>query len=250
LPRIALILILIVIIYGCSAVKKEEKSRITTETSNIVSLTNLKESNISNNDFFITRAEIEILNNGEKQKFLASLKFKNPGIYLISLRNKTGIEGARIFISKDTILINDRINKKLYCGSPGYIKIKYGISTSTLPVIIGDFIDGKENQITELKCNNNRSEVSGINEEKEIKYTVDCRERKISETKMINETEGIVLLFSKFIDNNKKHYPQSIKIEDSKQETEINIEIQRIEFNPIEKVDFIPGKDYEKVVLK
>jgi hypothetical protein len=237
-------------IYGCSAVKKEEKSRITAETNNIVSLTDLKESNISNNDFFITKAEIEILNNGEKQKFLASLKFKNTGIYLISLRNKGGIEGARMFISKDTILINDRINKKLYCGSPGYIKSKYGISISTLPVIMGDFIDGKENQITELKCNNNKSEVYGITEEKEIKYTINCDERKISETKMINETEGIVLLFSRFINNYNKHYPQSIIIQDSKQETEINIEIQKIEFNTIEKVDFIPGKDYEKVVLK
>jgi hypothetical protein len=240
----------VVTIYGCSAVKKEEKSRITAETSNIVSLTDLKESNISNSDFFITKAEIEILNNGEKQKFLASLKFKNTGIYLISLRNKGGIEGARIFISKDTILINDRINKKLYCGSPRYIKSKYGISISTLPVIMGDFIDGKENQIKELKCNNNKSEVSGITEEKEIKYTINCGERKISETKMINETEGIILLFSKFINNNNKHYPQSIIIQDSKQETEINIEIQKIDFNTIEKVDFIPGKDYEKVVLK
>jgi hypothetical protein len=239
-----------VTIYGCSAVKKEEKSRITAEISNIVSLTDVKASNISNNDFFITKAEIEILNNGERQKFIASFKFKNPGIYLISLRNNAGIEGARIYISKDTILINDRINKKLYCGSGRYIRSKYGINTSTIPVIIGDFIDEEEKKITEFKCSNNKSEISEITEEKEIKYIIDCREGKISETKIIHGTEGIVLVFSKFINNNRKHYPQSIKIEESKKESEINIKIRKIEFNPIEKVVFIPGKEYEKVVLK
>jgi hypothetical protein len=250
LSRIPLILVLIVTIYGCSAVKKEQKSGITSEISNIVSLTELKGSNISNNDFFITKAEIEILNNGEKQKFLASLKFKNPETYLISLRNNAGIEGARIFISKDTILVNDRINKKLYYGSARYIKSKYGITTSTIPVIIGDFINEEKDQISELKCSNNKSEISEINEEKEIKYIIDCGERKISETKIIHGKEGIVLLFSRFINYNSKHYPQSIKIEDFKQESEINIKIQKIEFNAIEKVDFIPGKEYEKVILK
>jgi hypothetical protein len=240
----------VIAIYGCSAVKKVEKSGITAETSNNVSLTDLKESNISNSDFFITKAEIEVLSNDEKQKFLASLKFKNTGIYLISLKNNAGIEGARIFISQDTILINDRINKKLYYGSPGYVRSKYGISTNALPIIMGDFINRKESQITELECNNNKSEISGTTEEKEIKYVIDCNERKITETKMFHEKEGIVLLFSKFMNINNKHYPQSIVIKDSKQETEINIKILKIEFKPIEKIEFIPGKDYEKIGLK
>jgi hypothetical protein len=250
LSRIPLILVLTVGIYSCSGIKKEQKTGIASEISNFVSLTDLKESNISKNDFFITKAEIEILNNGEKQKFIASLKFKNPEIYLISLRNNAGIEGARIFITKDTILINDRINRKLYYGSARYIKSKYGITTSTIPVIIGDFIHKEEDKITELECSNNRSEVSERNEEKEIKYIIDCRERKISETKIIHGTEGIILLFSRFINYNNRHYPQIIKIEDLKQELQINIKIQKIEFNLIEKVDLIPGKEYEKVILK
>ena len=40
---------------------------------------------------------------------MATIKYELPDKYLISIRSKAGIEAARIFITKDTVLINDRI---------------------------------------------------------------------------------------------------------------------------------------------
>ena len=83
-----------------------------------------REKNITETDFNIRKAEIEIKNNDQKQKLLANLKYKNPGTYLLSIRGKTGIEAARVYITKDTILINDRINKRLFYGSTRYLEIE------------------------------------------------------------------------------------------------------------------------------
>ena len=81
-----------------------------------------KNQNITNNGFFIQKAEIEIVTGEGKEKYLASIKFEKPDKYLISVKSRTGIEGARIYISNDSILVNDRINKKLYSGNTFYLK--------------------------------------------------------------------------------------------------------------------------------
>ena len=72
------------------------------------------------------------------------LKFEYPDKYLISIKSRTGIEGARIYISEDTILFNDRINKKMYYGSSLYLKRKYGLTTNFLPLIFGDIVSRKK----------------------------------------------------------------------------------------------------------
>ena len=58
-----------------------------------------------------------------------------PDKFLISIKSHTGIEVARIFLTGDSIMINDRINKKLYYGSTSYLKNKYGLTTAVFPVI-------------------------------------------------------------------------------------------------------------------
>lgn len=250
MPRFALIYVLLITISGCSAVKKEEKTRILDDADKVLSLNELKKANLTNNDFNIIKAEIEVINKGEKQKFIAGLKYKTPGTYMISLKSRTGIEGARIFISQDTILVNDRLNKKLYYGSPAFLKQKYGVSTDVLPVITGDFIEEIDQGNNVISCTKNRSLITQIIKKKEFNYTIDCREQKVIETRINNETEGFILLFGKFSDFNGKHFPQSIRIEDNNNDNSINIYIEKIEFNLIEKIEFIPGKGYEKIELK
>lgn len=250
MSKFTLIFTLLVTISGCSAVKKEEKTQILIDADKVLALNELKKANLANNDFNIIKAEIEIINKGEKQKFIAGLKFKTPGTYLISLKSRTGIEGARIFITQDTILVNDRLNKKLYYGSPAFLKQKYGISTNILPVITGDYIEETDKGNIVIRCTKNRSLITEIIEKKEFNYTIDCKEQKVIETKINNETEGFILLFGKFNDYNGKHFPQNIIIEDNNKENSININIEKIEFNLIESIEFIPGKGYEKIELK
>ena len=70
------------------------------------------------------------------------MKYRLPGNYLVSIRNKTGMEAARVYVTHDTVLINDRIYRKLYIGSNEYLLKKYGIATNSLPLVFGDYLKG------------------------------------------------------------------------------------------------------------
>ncbi len=60
------------------------------------------------------KADVEVFNNGENRKLISTVKYRKPGNYLVSVKHRTGVEAARIYITKDTVLINDRIYKTLY----------------------------------------------------------------------------------------------------------------------------------------
>jgi hypothetical protein len=207
--------------------------------------------NITNSDFNITKAEIEIANDTEKQKMICNMKYKKSGIYLISLRNQAGIEAARIFITKDTLLINDRINKRIYYGEPNYLLDKYGITTTILPVVLGDFIsDTGGDKVAE--CDNGKTVIIEKTGVKELEYTIDCRKKKVTEIKAFSfETKkGILIRFEKFNELEESTMPKSITITDNKEETRISIIIEKIEKGPEGDITFIPGKNYEAVLLK
>ncbi|MGD0341781.1 MAG: hypothetical protein ABSA76_08760, partial [Bacteroidales bacterium] len=108
-----LILILLILLSGCSVIKT---SKINTENNSAKSTDNtrIKELNLSNNNFFIKKIDIEIKINGEKQKFMAYVKYKTTGQWLLSLRSNTGVEAIRAWVTADTLLINDRLQQKLY----------------------------------------------------------------------------------------------------------------------------------------
>jgi hypothetical protein len=211
----------------------------------------VKALNITNSDFNITKAEIEIANDMEKQKMICNMKYKKSGIYLISLRNQAGIEAARIFITKDTVLINDRINKKLYYGEPNYLLDKYGITAKALPVVLGDFISYTSGDNI-AECDNGKTVIIEKTGVKEIKYTIDCRKKKVTEIRAMGiETEkGIIIRFEKFNELEEGTMPKNIIITDNEEETRISIIIEKIENELKSDITFIPGKNYEPVLLR
>ena len=88
-----------------------------------------------------------------------------PDKYLVSIKSNTGIEIARIYLTEDSVMLNDRLNKKLYYGSASDLKKKYGLTTAILPVIIGDYVnDGKSDEESQncidgrlnIECSNKR----------------------------------------------------------------------------------------------
>lgn len=245
------LIVLIVAITGCSVARKNA-GVVSLETTGKISLSHqIMAFNISNNDFNILKAEIDIRNDTEGQRMVGNMKYKKPGTYLISIRNQTGIEAARIFINEDTVLINDRINKKLYFGSTDYLFGKYGITAAILPIILGDFItdsDGNE----EIICVNNQASYRKENGNKELIYNIDCGKRKVTDVRSLDPVtgKGIIIKFEKFDKIDQIAIPRDIKIMDSAAETSIHLNIIKIETGPESKIIFIPGKNYEQVLLK
>lgn len=220
-----------------------------TLTGNI--LESVKRQNITNSGFFIQKADIEIESQNGKDRYLGSVKFEKPDKYLISIRSRSGIEGARIYISNDTILVNDRINKKLYFGTSFYLKKKYGIDQSCLPLILGDIVLDKICEENQDKCSGDkiitRCAPKGIS----LNYEIDCRKRKTLSVEQISNFSqaGIKIKFNKFRYVDNIYVPGIIELKDSQYNAAIKIKLMKVDFTWKGSVKFVPGKGYELIEL-
>ena len=155
MQKVAILIIITFLISGCSTLRRQSKVVPEGEPSLEVSLNNIMQKNLTKYNFNVQKAEIQYIEEGRNINMIASLKYRSDGKYLASVRSITGIEIARIFISKDTILVNDRINKKLYYGSTDYLEEKYGISADAIPLLFGDLmIDTDRELIGECRWDN------------------------------------------------------------------------------------------------
>lgn len=252
MQKITGILLIAILLTGCSVSRKSSIVSYEDATAGTISEKSIVERNLTNGNFYIQKAEIALYNEGETVSLLATLKYQKEGRYLISLRTRSGVEVVRMLIANDTILANDRINKKLYRGSTLYLESKYGISFVTLPVILGDYI--YDNNIGEsiIDCNNGKAEIYKSAGNRRIDFLLNCRLKKVEVAKFNSETgEGrIEVRLENFTRAGDYLYPGTILITDSKSISEIKIEIKKIEFDTDENLKFVPGTNYKEIILK
>ena len=230
-----------------------KKKSISEKTLNEAPVSNILEGvekqNITIDNFFISKAEVEIISDDNKQKLLASIKFNYPDRYLISLKSKTGIEVARIFITDDTVLVNDRFNKKLYFGDPENLKKKFSISPELLPVILGDLIRGKEISVENVTCIDNKAEINcNINGIK-IDYIIDCKKLKIisASQEFSISTNYTEMQYENFIKAGYGLIPSKIRVDFN--EFVITVKIEKIDSPWAGDIEFIPGARYDLIEL-
>jgi hypothetical protein len=242
-----------ILIAGCSVIGKSGKSQPLnySNDASINILESTKSQNITNTGFFIQKAEVEIISTEGREKYLASIKFERPDKYLISVKSRTGIEGARIYMSNDSILVNDRINKKLYSGNTFYLKRRFGLTSGFMPLILGDVIFDKNCDMSNEKCDGNKiitaCHVKGVI----LNYEIDCNKRKVV---IVNQTGSfdnniIKLRFDNFINVGSNLIPKLIEFEDSQFNTVVKIKVLKVEVPWSGSIKFIPGKGYEIIEL-
>jgi hypothetical protein len=241
-----------VFVTGCSVIRKSGKS-LTMNDKNGKSSTILKgtkKQNITNSGFFIKKAEIEILTKNGREKYLASIKFEKTERYLVSVKGRTGIEGARIYISNDSILVNDRINKKLYSGNTIYLEKKFGLNAGFLPLIFGDVILDKKCEDNDAKCVGSKNITECYLRGVILKYEIDCSRRKVMAVSQIDNFNNNVnrLKFSKFFSVGGSLIPKIIEFE-GQFNTVVKIRIIKMEMPWSGIIKFIPGKGYESIEL-
>ena len=211
----------------------------------------VKKQNLTESGFFIQKAEIEVVGSEGTNKFIASIKFKYPDSYLISIRNRTGIEAARIFINSDTILVNDRINRKQFCASTNYLKKKYGLSTAVLPVILGDFIGDMSANIGSGKCKNGEVDIDCLVDGIKMRYLIDCNKYKTVKT--IKEGDvgdtGLEINYRDFSKYGRRFIPGRIEVNDLMNESRIIVFIKKLSLPWDGALEFIPGNKYEIIQL-
>lgn len=251
--KVVIILILSVIVTSCSVkvpIRTVENKTIMDHNYDKIAESILRQ-NISNENFFIQKVEIEVRSDAGVDKMIANVRYNKPGKYLISIRNKTGIEAARIYIGPDTIQVNDRINRKLYCASPNYLSTKYGLTISLLPILFGDYIGKTINRDVSTPCITGIMAIETSSTGVKVDYQIDCDKAKAVSAKGESSlnTTGILLNYSDFYIEGDKYFPGKIEIIDIKPEITISMKLDKIVVPWDGIIEFIPGNRYEIVDL-
>jgi hypothetical protein len=254
LQKVIGILLLMVLITDCSVSKPgsrsiDESKKVDGDSIRFI---DIKEKNLTEASFFIQKAEVEIIENEEKHKFVASIKFNYPDSFLVSIRSISGIEAVRIFSTKDTILINERISKTFFYGSKEAARNKYGFNSILFPILLGDIVVNMKSELKLYQCTSGLSGIETFIEGYKVDYSVNCSEEKVEEGTITKEidTKPILIKYYDFKKFSGYVYPRKVKIRDLKMIDIINIKINRIEIPWTGNIFFVPGNNYEQIEIK
>ena len=211
--------------------------------------------NIANYDFNISRADINFNIDGVSGRFIAAVRHKYPDTLLVILKHTTGIEIGRIYIDTDTILVNDRINRRLMHGDPEYIEGKYGINQKAIMVILGDMFIDDVNEIRgykSMKCQKGMLKSQARVNERNINYEIDCGNLKTVSATITrgNLNDKISVRYDDFMKSGDYVFPGRIEAEDIGNKARIRIEVRNIEIPWEGRIEFIPGSGYRPMLLK
>lgn len=247
-----IILFVLVLSWSCSpklSVLVRPSEPIDNDTTGFI--TQITKNNISGSNYSIDKADLLIKNNGTTSKFIFSLKFEKPDKFLCSIKSVTGIEGARIFLSKDTILINDRINKKLLYGGPETLEKVTGIPWFCVNMALGDLLVNESNDKLKFERYQDELLLVQILRGRIIKSVLDRKNEKIKTVNFFSESADKVytLEYSKYWKSD-LHTPGAIRFNDHKRNIEARIRIRKLTTPWDGKIEFIPGNNYKKEAIR
>jgi hypothetical protein len=211
----------------------------------------IRKNNLSEENFFIEKGNLALKQNDKTTKILFSVKFVKPDKYLFSIRNTTGIEGARIYATKDTVLINDRIEKRLLYGKPKDLEKISGLPYFIINIAFGDLFFCGNNEIIKSERLNNKVIITQQCQGKIWNTVLDPEEGKVKSVVFSAGIQGepIELSYSNF---RKKggHIPMIIELKDMNRNINAKVKIERLQIPWTGEIEFLPGKGYIKEEIK
>ncbi len=252
---IYIIVCLLLVCAGCSSARRVSGPGYDGTDDGMAVMDGVLRNNITNYGFNIKRIDINYNINGVSGRFIAAVRHRNPDTVLIVLKHTTGIEIGRVYMDSDTILINDRINRRLMYGDPGNLEAKYGIDKKAIMIILGDILIDDVNEIRKYKNMNCQKGIlksqARINE-RNINYEIDCGNLKTVSATITrgNVNDKISVWYDNFIRRGNYVFPGRIEAEDIGNKARIIAEIRNIEIPWEGRIEFIPGKGYRPMLLK
>lgn len=254
MQKTVVILVVLLLITNCSVskLKTKERSAGYDYEPGSLEVNKLDKYNLTNFSFYIQKAEIEIVSGGVKESLLASVKYRYPDSYLISLRTRTGIEAARVLIRSDSIFINDRINRALYYGARKAVIRKYGLSNDVLPVFFGDYVSSGAKVPPVYKCNNGVATIETVTEGIRAVYSIDCKSKRAVSVSVFRESgkDPVSFTFEDHKSIGNVSFGNKVTIENIYGYERVNIEYSKIEAPWEGTFVFIPGRNYEYIEIK
>jgi len=178
-------------------------------------------------DYLSVKSKAKFTTDTESQKLIADIRMKQDSIIWISLRNTTGIEGARILITTDSLFMIDRLNSKFYAYNFRQVskKINFDIDFDIIQsIIVGNvFVNAasadklKEKSETYILSDKIKEKIKRyddplyVNEKKkyEIDNIINKQSGKLEKT-IINDKRSkkeLLILYSDFIEVNSQLFP-------------------------------------------
>jgi hypothetical protein len=234
------------LVAGCSPGKLSSGNKETDLKRNAHQIVEqLIKNNISGNDYNVFKGSVSVRGSNKAGKYLFSLRHKAPDTYLLSIKNSLGIEGGRIFITHDTLLINDRINRKVLYGKPEMIEKLTGIPVFFKELIFGDVVLISELKEEQIEIVNNKvivnQRIGGFIGRSHINANLNkITKATWSKGTGINEIQISYSNFSKAV----KHFPRKIQIMSVQESSDLIIRVEKIDFGLIDSIKFIPGENY------
>jgi hypothetical protein len=243
------IVILFLILNGGCTIKRfiDEKTSDSDKESVEKIIDVVKNNNISKVNYFIVKGEFSVKINNKLTRLLFSLKHLIPDKYLLSIKSRSGIEGARIYLIKDSVLINERIGKKLLVGTPKDLEKITGIPFFIMNMAFGDLLLFDGNEIAESERINNIVRIQQQHMGKIWNSFLDTNVGKVKSAEFLigDMGEKIKISYSKF-QKTERHVPEVIVLKDPNKKMKVEIRIKRIEIPWDGDIEFIPGKGYVK----
>ena len=246
--------IILLIVSGCGSSRRaaDRTAGRTGETGTEYSVAEVVRNNITNENFYISKADLRIEQENIAVRLSASFRFRKPDSLLVIVRSRSGIEAGRGLVTRDTILINDRINRNLMIGSAESLGSKYGIDAGLIYALFGDVIIGNEDFKRKLNCRDRNATDVFRYGGRRIEYTFDCSRNKVLKTYFEGDVRSgnITLEYSDFADAGRARIPQRIELNDDLKSLKVSIEIKNIESPWNGSLRFVPGSGYRVVKIR
>jgi hypothetical protein len=248
---ISSILLVLFITVSCASSKKSTAdSSDKIERSSSVVLKNTALKNITGTGFFIRKGKIVTENESGKTSLYFTMKYSADGKYLISIRSKTGMEAFRVFLSEDTLLVNDRLNRSVLYGNGRDFEKITGIPSALLKISVGDFFFNKPGINGGADCINNEIKLTDYFQGLIINSTIDCKAEKLKSVIVSTGTPDkyISIDYRKFREDIYS-VPKRVEVNDPGRMIKITIMIDKYLAPWVGEVEFIPGSGYKSKPL-
>jgi hypothetical protein len=237
---------------GCTAKKfVSERSAGSDEQSIEAVISEVRKNNLCEESFFIEKANVLFTRDNITTKILFSVKYLRPDKYLFSIRSTAGMEGARIYITKDSVLINDRIKKRILYGKIEDLEKISGLPYFFINIAFGDLYFCENEGIIKSERINNKVIITQKCKGKVWNTVLDPVAGKVKSVIFSNEIqkETIAIGYSKYKKNG-NYMPMVVELKDLFRNIYVKVKLEGIQIPWKGKIEFLPGKGYTKEEIK
>jgi hypothetical protein len=238
---------------GCKTVHKTKTIVEGVKSPTALILDKIKQPNY-NYTWFFAKAKIEIEDSKNNNTVNAIIKMKNDSIIWISLNALMGIEISRMLITKDTVKMLDKFNKKYYTYDFNYVRKVTNMPTLDF-AMLQKIILGTDLNFDEKNASVEQSDscIKILNIENQIQNIIWVNTlnmtmaKRVLKDKVINQSYEMNYSDYRLLADRLFSYRRKVKLESNKSIYSLNVDYQKVVLEEQQKFNFTVPEKYERI---